>query len=243
MFSIFKKKKAIVSDLTWLGVDLHSHLLPGIDDGSPDVESSVAYIRALKALGISKFHCTPHIIADLYPNTPETINAAREILVDALKAAEIDVELTAAAEHMVDESFKVSNDLLCLPNKHILIEMSYLNESPNIEQVVFDLQIAGYTVILAHPERYNFYHESQEKFHRLKDMNVLFQLNLLSVLGYYGREVKRCAEYLLEHQCYDLAATDFHHERHLKVLSDGVNNGVLYEKLGNYPFKNQKLFG
>lgn len=242
MFSIFKKKKALVKDLTWLGVDLHSHLLPGIDDGSPDVETSVAYIKALKELGISKFHCTPHIISDLYPNTAETINSARELLANALEAENVDVVLTAAAEHMVDDGFTVEDDLLCLPNKHILIEMSYLNETPHIEQVIFDLQIRGYQVILAHPERYNFYHRSRERFHRLKEMNVLFQLNLLAVLGYYGKDVKVCAEYLLEQGFYNLAATDLHHDKHLQVLTHSVLNGVLYEKLGSYPFENKELF-
>ena len=190
MFSIFKKKKALVTDLTWLGVDIHNHLLPGIDDGSQEVEDSVVYIKALKELGISQFHCTPHIISDLYPNTAETINAARQRLADALKEAQVDVVLTAAAEHMVDDGFSVSDELLCLPNKHILIEMSYLNETPNIEQVIFDLQIKGYQVILAHPERYNFYHKSRERFQRFKEMNVLFQLNLLGCVGLLWQRCK-----------------------------------------------------
>ena len=242
MFSIFKKKKALVTDLTWMGVDLHSHLLPGIDDGSPDVETSVSYIKALKELGISKFHCTPHIISDFYPNTAETINAARQLLANALQEQNLDVVLTAAAEHMVDDGFSITDDLLCLPNKHILIEMSYLNETPNIEQVIFDLQIKGYKVVLAHPERYNFYHNSRERFHRLKEMGVLFQLNLLAVLGYYGKDVKFCAAYLLENNCYDLVATDLHHEKHLQTLSISVKSGKLHEKLGDYYFKNMELF-
>ncbi|WP_432710992.1 tyrosine-protein phosphatase [Pedobacter sp.] len=241
MFSLFKKK-ILVKDLKWMGVDIHSHLLPGIDDGSPDVGTSVRYIKALKELGITKFHCTPHILAEYYPNTPETINAALAILKQALKAANVDVEVTAAAEHMVDDTFRVTDELLCLPGKHILVEMSYLSETPNIEQVIFDLQIKGYKVILAHPERYNFYHKSHDKFHRLKDMGVLFQMNLLSIVGYYGKEVKRTAEYLLEHQCYDLAGTDLHHDKHLEILSNSVLNGKIHEKLGVYPFKNQVFF-
>jgi protein-tyrosine phosphatase len=242
MFSIFKKKN-IVSDIEWLGVDIHSHLLPGIDDGSPDVEQSVFLIRSLNELGFSKFICTPHIFQELYPNTSETISQALDSTKVALKAANINVDISAAAEHMVDEMFEIKDGLIAMPGNHILVEMSYLNETPNIEKVIFDLQIKGYKVILAHPERYNFYHQTHEKFHKYKDMGVLFQLNLLSITGYYGKEVKRAAEYLLESKCYDLVGTDIHHNKHLEALTKTVKSGYIFNKIGSYEFKNQILFG
>jgi tyrosine-protein phosphatase YwqE len=131
---------------------------------------------------------------------------------------------------------------MCLTGKYILIEMSYLNETPNIDQVIFDLQIKGYKVILAHPERYNFYHSKQSRYHRLKDMGCLYQLNLLSVTGYYGKPVKIAAEYLLNKNLYDLVGTDLHHQQHLKVLEQAVISGKLYQQIGNYPFKNKMIF-
>jgi len=242
MFSFFKKKSH-VDHVEWLGVDMHSHLLPGIDDGAADVDTSVSLIKGLSELGFHKFICTPHIFTELYPNTPQSINGALALAETALKKQGLDVQIAAAAEYMVDENFKIGDGLMCLPNKHILIEMSYLNEFPNIEQMIFDLQIKGYIVILAHPERYNFYHNATERFHRFKDMGVLFQLNLLSLTGYYGKEVKSTAEYLLKQKCYDLAATDLHHEKHLQTLSNSVRGGFLYQRLGNYEFKNKALFG
>jgi protein-tyrosine phosphatase len=241
MFSIFKKKN-LVTDIEWLGVDVHSHLLPGIDDGSPDVEQSVKFIKGLNELGFSKFICTPHIFQELYPNTPETINAALDITRQALQDSKVDVEISAAAEYMIDEMFTIGKGLQVLPDNHILIEMSYLNETPNIEKVIFDLQIEGYKVILAHPERYNFYHQDHSIFHRYKDMGVLFQLNILSVIGYYGKEVKRAAEYLMEKKCYDLAGTDLHHDKHLESLKRAISQGHIYQKIGNYQFKNKELF-
>ena len=241
MFSIFKKK-SIVNNLEWLGVDMHSHLLPGIDDGSPDVNTSVELITRLYDLGLTKFICTPHIFTELYPNTSATIAAALKDTKLALKSSGLNVQIAAAAEYMIDETFAVKQGLMILPGNYILVEMSYLNESPNVEQVVFDLQIAGYKVVLAHPERYNFYHKAQERFHRFKDMGVLFQLNLLSVTGYYGKEVKQTAEYLLEKKCYDLAGTDLHNDKHLRTLFASVNNGDLYKKIGTYEFKNKELF-
>ncbi|WP_276091090.1 CpsB/CapC family capsule biosynthesis tyrosine phosphatase [Pedobacter sp. JY14-1] len=243
MFSIFKKKPSSVTDINWLGVDIHNHLLPGIDDGSKTVMESIEYISKMMNLGFEKLICTPHIFKELYPNTAETINPALQLVKDALSAAGLKIEISSAAEYMVDENFKISGDLLCLPSKNILIEMSYLNETPNIEKTIFDLQIKGYSVILAHPERYNFYHSDLRRLKRYKDMGVLLQLNLLSVAGYYGKEVKKAAEYIIESKLYDVAGTDLHHDRHLSALSSVVESGILYKKLGSYPFLNRQLFG
>jgi len=241
MFTFFKRKNQ-VEDIEWLGVDMHSHLLPGIDDGSPDLEQSLNLIKQLNNLGFSKFLCTPHIFTELYPNNSNTIMSALNQVKNGLIESGLSVEIDAAAEYMIDEGFRVADELLCLPGKYILIEMSYLSETPGIDQVVFDLKIHGYHVILAHPERYSFNHDNLSRFNRYKEIGVLFQLNLLSIYGYYGKEVKRVAEYLLENKLYDLAATDLHHDRHLHALSAAVTSGFLYKKLGNYSFKNKELF-
>ncbi|MBB2145910.1 histidinol phosphatase [Pedobacter sp. LMG 31464] len=243
MLSIFKRNSPVVTDLSWLGVDIHSHLLPGIDDGAPDLETSIFLIKNLNELGFTKFICTPHIFKELYPNTPETIHAVLHGVRTSLQKNGSTVEIAAAAEYMIDADFELNDSLLCLPEKHVLIEMSYLSEVPNIEQVIFDLQIRGYTVILAHPERYNFYHKNLSRYQRFKDMGCLFQLNLLSVTGYYGKEVKQAADYLLKKNHYDLAATDLHHEKHLSVLQQIVKSGELFRMIGDYPFKNKQLFG
>lgn len=243
MFSIFKKKSPLVTDLNWLGVDIHSHLLPGIDDGAKDIVESVSYIKRLEALGFTKLICTPHIFTELYPNSKETILPVLANVKQALVEQGIGVQIDAAAEYMVDDTFAVKDDHLILPGNHLLIEMSYLNETPNIEQVIFDLQIKGYIVILAHPERYNFYHKNHERYRRLKEMGCLFQLNLLSILGYYGKNVKISAEYLIEGKLYDLAGTDLHHDKHLSVLEKGVLTGDLFNKIGYYDFRNKQFFG
>ncbi len=242
MLSIFKKKAAVVDNIEWLGVDIHSHLLPGIDDGSPDVETSMYLIKGMKELGFSKLLCTPHIFTEIHPNTPETILPALAKVNEGVKSNKVSVEMGAAAEYMIDDNFEVREGLMCLPGNHILVEMSYLNESPQIEQVIYELQLDGYKVILAHPERYVFYHNSHQRFHRFKDMGVLFQLNVLAVTGYYGKEVKQAAEYLLGKKCYDLAGTDLHHDKHLSVLERTVRDGSLHKKIGAYSFKNLELF-
>lgn len=241
MFSFFKKQTHI-DHLEWLGVDMHSHLLPGIDDGAKNISQSVVFIKRLQELGLQKLLCTPHIFSELYPNTPDTIQFALENTRLALKEAQIAVEIGAAAEYMINDTFIVSNELLCLPNKHVLIEMSYLAEMLNIEQVIFNLQVKGYIVILAHPERYNFYFERHQRFHRFKEMGVLFQLNLLSLSGHYGKDVKKLAEYLLQKNYYDLAGTDLHHDKHLEALTQETRSGRLFDKLGHVAFRNKELF-
>jgi protein-tyrosine phosphatase len=241
MFSFFQKKNK-VSDIEWLGVDIHSHLLPGIDDGSKTMEQTLGYIRRLQELGFSKLICTPHIYSDLYPNSPETILPVLSNVAAEVKAAGLQVEMGAAAEYMAQSDFIATPGLLTLPGNHILIEMSYLVETPNLDQIIFDLQVKGYKVILAHPERYNFFHQYPERYHKIKETGCLMQLNLLSVLGYYGKGVQKAAEYLLEKQVYDFAGTDLHHDKHLSMLSAAIENGVLFKKLGTYEFKNKQEF-
>ncbi len=225
-----------------MSVDMHNHLLPGIDDGAVDIGQSFHFIKALWEMGFSKFVCTPHIFTGLYPNNLETITAALMDVKAVVMQAGLGIEMCAAAEYMVDETFKVKDNLLCLPGQHVLIEMSYLAEMPNIEQVIFDLQLMGFKPVIAHPERYAYYHKNAVRYQRLKDMGVLFQLNLLSVSGYYGKAVKLAAGQLMKEKRYDFAGTDLHHLHHLRSLQELVFSGRLFELIGHYSFKNKELF-
>jgi protein-tyrosine phosphatase len=241
MFSFFKRKNK-VQNIEWLSVDIHSHLLPGLDDGSPNLEESVKLIKSLYELGFSTLYCTPHIFTELYPNSLDTIQPALNETKLAINNANVDVKLGAAAEYMLDDTFYVTDELLTLPGKYILIEMSYLTESPNIEQVITDLMAEGYKVILAHPERYLYYHINKLRLQRFKEMGVYFQLNLLAVTGNYGKSVKASADYLLDKKMYDFASSDLHHEKHLIALTEVIMDGSLYTKLGDYPFLNKEIF-
>jgi len=241
MLSFFTRKTKI-DHIEWLGVDMHSHLLPGIDDGATDVIQTVGLMKKLTELGFQKLLCTPHVFTELYPNTPETIKSALDETQLALQKAHLNVETGAAAEYMINDTFAISDQLLCLPGRHLLIEMSYLAEMPDIERIIFDLQLRGYIVILAHPERYNFYFGKHQRFHRLKDIGVLFQLNLLSLCGYYGKEVRRQAEYLIQKNYYELAGTDLHHEKHLEILTREIQSGRLFVQVGHLNFRNKELF-
>jgi protein-tyrosine phosphatase len=241
MFSIFNKKNS-VTNIEWLAVDMHSHMLPGLDDGSPDLVTSLKLIKDLHELGYERFYFTPHIFTELYPNNLSTILPILNQVRAALKEADINAVTGAAAEYMVDDTFEVTDDLMTFPGNYILIEMSYMHETPNIDEVIDKLIAYGYKVILAHPERYLYYHLDKLKLNRFKDKHVFFQLNLLSVTGYYGKEVKKTADYLLKHNLYDFASSDVHHDKHLQALKTVVLDGSLYKKIGAYPFKNKELF-
>jgi len=242
MLSFFTKKNK-VTDISWLGIDIHSHILPGIDDGSPDVATSVRFVKSLQELGFDQLIATPHIFKELYPNTPETIKSAKALLQAEMTQQNISLKLGAAAEYMVDQDFNLNLPLCTLSQKHLLIEMSYLTETPNISKTIFDIEIKGYQPILAHPERYTFYFKDKSRLKRFKEKGCLLQLNLLSVLGYYGKEVKQLADSLLKEKMYDLAGTDLHHDKHLKTLTEAVQSGKLYDLIGSYEFKNQEIFG
>jgi protein-tyrosine phosphatase len=238
----FLRRKSIVDSLSWLGVDIHSHLLPGIDDGSPDLETSIRLIKGIHELGFTKLICTPHIYTELYPNSMSTINPALKRVREELKHRSVPVAIAAAAEYMINETFEVSKSLMCLQDRYILVEMSFLAEYPAIEEIIQELQRAGYFVVLAHPERYLYYHLNEQQLRKFKDMGVLLQLNLLSVLGYYGKSVEAAAKHLLKSKLYDLAGSDIHHDRQLQTLARSVRSGKLYRLIGNYDFKNRTLF-
>lgn len=224
---------------------MHSHLLPGLDDGSQNVEDSISYIKDLYTLGYRKFICTPHIISDLYPNSRQTIEPAYQLLKQRLVEEGVPVEILFSAEFMVNIDFEdvISQNQL-LPfgkEKYLLIEMSYLAPSPNIKDVVFELIMKGYQPILAHPERYSYYHHNIELIEEFRESGCLLQLNLLSLTGYYGKGVKRVADHLIKQKMVSFAGTDLHHERHLALLQKLTTDKKIMEQLQEIKWKNNSL--
>ncbi len=244
MFSFFQSKKTD-PDLSFIGVDMHSHLLPALDDGLKTMEDTVSFISRLHDLGYGKLICTPHIIADLHPNSPDTILPRLEEVRAALKEAGIPVQIDAAAEYMVDTDFENSikngSPLLTIKDKYILIEMSYVAPSPNMEQVIFQLNMKGLKPIVAHPERYLYYHNEFEKYQRFLDLGCILQVNLLSLSGYYGRNVKQVAEKLIKQKMIQLAGTDMHHTNHLNALLELAVRKDFYKLLAEADLLNKTL--
>ena len=218
----FKKKLPFTTLFSERFVDIHSHLLPGIDDGSKNLDQSILLIEQLRACGIHHFITTPHILGEVYLNTPEIINEKLQLVKNELLNRGItDVSLHAAAEYMLDEKFYnllQEKNLLTLKNDYLLVECSFFNPPLNLREILFEIQLAGYQPILAHPERYVFWHKNYEMFETLKSVGCLFQLNLLSLTKHYGKEVYKTSEYLIKNGMIDFIGTDTHHSHHIELL-------------------------
>lgn len=235
MFSIFKKKEALTFSKGYFPIltDIHSHILPGIDDGSPTIETSLELIEGLMKLGIKKSIATPHIIGDLYRNDDASINTALALLKNALAEKNINFEVRAAAEYMLDDYFLqlLANKipLLTVKDNIVLTEFSYAERPYNPQQLVFSMITEGYQPILAHPERYGYYHNDYKQYHQLNDLGFLLQVNLLSLTGYYGKPAAKAASYIIKNNLAAFTATDLHHTRHLQALLHPNNHKIFAE--------------
>jgi protein-tyrosine phosphatase len=222
-FGIFGKREhqnEITSDVL---TDIHSHFIPGIDDGVKTVDEALSLIGDLSSMGYTKIITTPHIRGEVYDNTPEIIMNGLQHVKDAVEKAGLNISLDAAAEYFVDDRFMqmVSDKepLMTLGSqKHLLIEFSHYNPPLNYKTILFDLQAQGYSVILAHPERYGYFHGNFDTYRDLYDRGVFLQLNLVSLTGFYDRSSKIMAEKIIEHGLYSFAGTDAHNEFYIRAV-------------------------
>ena len=222
MIHFFKKEKPFLRDLIPDNfIDIHSHLLPGIDDGATCIEDTMNLVNGLEEIGFKKFITTPHIMSDIWKNTPALISEKLSSTISELKVPNIDNRLRAAAEYMIDSEFTnlfKKKSLLTLKDNYVLVEISYLNPPIQLYDILFELQVGGYQPVLAHPERYNFYHNSLDEYKKLKNAGCLFQLNMLSTTGYYGERVAKAADLLLQNGLISFIGSDVHHNRHLEYM-------------------------
>jgi protein-tyrosine phosphatase len=230
-------------DWSFLGADMHSHFIPGIDDGAPTMEASIELVRGMVEMGYTTLVTTPHVMVDFYPNTTEKILDGLGVLRNALQAEGIGIEVRAAAEYFIDEYFTerlAKRDLLPIVDQQVLVEFSMYSEPPMLKEVLFKMMTMGYRPIMAHPERYNYYHNHLDTYLEFKDRGCLFQLNALSVSGYYGKGVQRVAEELLQRGMYDYCGSDVHHDRHIAGMKAMMKNKA-FRTISSYPFLNKKL--
>jgi protein-tyrosine phosphatase len=219
----FKRKKLRIPDYSIVNADIHSHLLPGIDDGSPDLETSIELIKGLRSLGFKKLITTPHVMLGMYENTSEIILDKLGIVQEAIITHGIDIELHAAAEYFMDSQFKENLEqkkkLLTLKDNYVLVEFSMASPPLDLKEMLFEMQMQGYQPVIAHPERYIFAAHNKRFFTELKDAGYSFQLNLLSISGYYGVSVQELAKYLMDKNFYSFVGSDLHNQKYLDALS------------------------
>lgn len=245
MFNFFAKKNDPNLNLSFLEIDMHSHLLPDLDDGLQTMEQTIDFVKEMQQLGYKKLICTPHILPDVHNNSPETILPRLEEVRKALRENDINVEIEAAAEYMVGSEFQESiqrgDKLLTFGKNYILIEMSYAAPSQNINEVIFDLKIKGYKPILAHPERYNYYLGNNDIYEDFLGRGCLLQLNLLSLTGFYGKPVQKAAEHLVKNKLISFIGSDMHHAGHLNMTKQIATSTKFHKMALDLDLKNKLL--
>ena len=214
MFSfLFRKKPPLQVESDFIYTDMHSHALPGLDDGAEQLEDSLIILKKFVELGYKKAILTPHVMGDAYQNTPTGIRDRLDYLKSNL--GDIKIELECAAEYYIDESLysllEHDKEILSFGvHKYVLIETSYINESSLLTHICFELQSKGYTPVLAHPERYTYMYHDFKKYIDFFDRGILFQINLNSLVGYYSDTSKKIVEKLIDHKMVHFVGTDCH---------------------------------
>lgn len=245
LFSFLRKKEEILPpvDLSVLGADMHSHLIPGIDDGSRSLDESIAILAKFESLGYKKVITTPHIMSEVYPNKPENILGGLDLIRNEVAKSGIDLLIDAGAEYFLDDTIvKKAKDqsLLSFGERYVLVEYSF-HTTPLFEnQLFFELQVANYKPVLAHFERYVYYHGSLEKAKELRERGICIQLNLNSLTGHYGPDVRKQAERMIDEAVVDFAGTDCHRIEHLQLLEKNLTLPY-FHKLLKLPLKNRDL--
>lgn len=244
--NLFGKRDADAGpvDLSVLRTDVHSHFIPGIDDGAQTMDQSMELLTAMAELGYRKVVTTPHNMADGYKNTPEIILGGLERVREELKRRGIPMEIDAAAEYYLDHELEqkvIERKVLTFGNNFLLFELPFISEPNMLLQVVFQMQTLGYRPVLAHPERYAFWYNDFTKYERLKERGVLFQLNMIALAGAYGPQAKQVAEKLIDAGAYELVGSDCHSMGHVEAMKHTLGRPYLHKLLASGKLMNAGL--
>lgn len=240
---LFRSKDTFTSAFLPYHTDIHSHLLPGIDDGARSVEHSLELLTTMAQLGIKHAYTTPHIRNEKFPNTSHTILQSLELLRKRCEISGLPLDLHVAAEYFLDEFFldtlkSSDSTLMSLGEKYILFELPFVNESMHLYQAVYEIQQRGYVPLLAHPERYEYMLTQKNKYHEWHERGILFQLNINSAMGFYSKESHHLAHWLIKEGLVDALGSDTHHKRHLEYLGDALQEKwfkqLCQDRLVNY---------
>ncbi|MCF0048446.1 histidinol phosphatase [Dyadobacter sp. LJ53] len=238
---LFDKKTIKNVTLESIGIDIHSHVLPGIDDGVQTIEEAIEMVSKMQALGYTKIVTTPHIMWDCYKNTPDIIRTKLSELRQAAKDHGLTIQIDAAAEYFIDEHFNEMltehQELLTLPGNRLLVELPYSTPLMNSSENLFSIIQQGFQPVLAHPERYTYFYADPSIYKKLVDQGCELQLNILSLSGYYGENIMKMADWLLKNNLITFLGSDAHKIQHLDMIQKSNKNNWLQK----YPFQNEKL--
>ena len=224
ILDFFKKKETLPPfNLGSIAIDIHSHLIPGIDDGSQSMDHTIAMLTKFKELGYKKVITTPHIMSDGFPNTPEIILNGLDAVREEISRIGLDIEIEAAAEYYFDETLipKIKNkELLTFGDNYVLIEFAFHSPPQYLDQLFFELQTNESRPVIAHFERYIYYLGSVAKAEEWRTKGINIQINLNSLTGHYGPDIRKQAERLIDASAFDFVGTDCHRIEHLMILQN-----------------------
>lgn len=241
---LFKRNPIPEIELGILNTDVHSHFLPGIDDGAKTIEDSLIMLEKMQGFGYNKVITTPHVMSDCYNNSSETIISVLENLRREVKNAGLTISIDAAAEYYLDYEFEkkiATEKLLTFGDNYLLFEISYLHPPDSINKIIFDLQIAGYKPVLAHPERYPFWFDQFETYHDMLDRGVLLQLNIASLTDHYSPATRKIAQRMIDENMIAFLGTDCHHLGHIELFGTLKKNAYLHKLINSGKLRNQSL--
>ena len=224
--------------------DLHSHLIPGIDDGSKNMDESLEMLRAMQDLGYRRVITTPHVMSDAYQNSTRMIVNGLRLLREAALSEGIKIEIEAAAEYYMDEELIARlerKDILTIGGEYLLFETSYISKPLNFEEIVYEIQARGYKALLAHPERYRYITDPQKEFEEMKELGIFLQLDINSLGGYYGKQAKKHALVLSESGLIDFLGSDVHRIRQVGFLEKVFASPEYHTLLEKNTIRNDRL--
>lgn len=221
MFNFFRKKKEDVK--LFYHTDVHCHILPGVDHGAKNIQNGIELLKANMDMGIDRVILTSHVTSETFENTPETLQTAFETFKEAVKEAGLDVEMHLSAEYRMDDYWQkeyAAGHIIPMPGNYILLENSFVQELIGSDQMMFDLMCKGYKPILAHPERYPYWAHNRERYEKMHNTNLKFQINILSFTGYFGSSARDTANWLVKNGMVDMLGSDMHNLEHAEIIKD-----------------------
>ena len=244
---IFSKKEEIIDpiDISFLRNDIHSHLIPGIDDGSPEMETTIVLLKKFIDLGYKKVITTPHVMSDYYKNNPEIILSGLNNVRKEIKKQNLDIQIEAAAEYNLEPEFeKLLDDGKLLSfgaEKYLLFELSFFDEPLRLNETIWKMIEKGFRPVLAHVERYGYWHNNYDKVEEMINRGVKLQLNIGSVTGAYGPEVKKFAERLIKDEIIEFVGSDCHHLHHLEMINHAIRLPIFHSLVKQSQILNKSL--
>lgn len=208
-------------------IDIHSHLIPNVDDGAKSPEETIELIKEAREAGITDIILTPHYIINSYEQNAETLILLKDKLQQIINSENIKVNLHIGMEvYITDNLVEIlkQNKILTLAgSKYLLMELPLNTNVQYLDMVIFKLIENNIIPIIAHPERYKFVQEDPSKVRELIESGCLIQSNIGSILGIYGKKAKKTIKYLLKNDLINFIATDTHRKNTIyPLLEKGI---------------------